>query len=105
MATKKAVTLKRVSSAAIEATREIVFVQSNVEAGRCRVCGHGFGNNRSYPSFERQVNHYLGHPQCTLLHVGESTNYDTDHEGGDSDTVAVISIPQTMHPTKYSTGR
>ena len=102
MATKRTVAAKVVAAkpAMVEHTVEVVKLSSSVEGGMCNVCGGGFGSNEYYPDLERQVNHYLAHPGCTLLHVGQETSPDVDGHPWQS-TVAIISVPHTNAPSKY----
>ncbi|XXY13354.1 hypothetical protein WME88_34345 [Sorangium sp. So ce216] len=95
---------KKSPSDDIGTTVEVVHISSGIEGGACGICGGGFGDNGYYPHFERQVNHYLGHPGCRLLHVGQESSIDGDGRPYQS-TVAVVAIPRTARPSKYHTGR
>jgi 4-alpha-glucanotransferase len=67
----------------------IVTVSSNISGGSCRVCGEGLGTDDDH--IERTVNHYLGHPGTTLLHVGQETTHGSDGQPWHM-TVAVIGL-------------
>jgi hypothetical protein len=83
--------------APIGATEEVVVIQSNVGRFSCCVCGEGYGRNTAeHEAFAAELNHYLQHPECKLLHIGQET---THANSGDlwHFTVAVVSVPRGSH--------
>ena len=72
--------------------REIVHLL-NYKSGPCHICRTEFAaRHHEDEQLEVQVNHYLGHEGCRLLHVGQQTERNED--GGEWQiTVAVIGLP------------